>query len=240
MPAVFELRLGAFSSSVDSTVQRASEDGGPGDEVDVEDVLGVPDRDTTGQIEAIMRFGFYHRLEAGYFQFGRESQTVLDRDITLGGETFTAGTEVRTTQDSQTFQFIYGYSLLRDAQKEFGLSAGLHYTSSETSIVSLSTGQVVELETDVPLPTLGAFLGIALTDRWSLNGFVRLFALEFGSYEGSMTSASVRLEGLFGEHVTAGVGFNYFSTRLEGLDSGNRSLYNSTRYKPLLYLGTRF
>lgn len=31
-----------------------------------------------------------------------------------------------TSQDSQTVQFIYGYSLWRNAQKELGIFAGLH------------------------------------------------------------------------------------------------------------------
>jgi outer membrane protein len=239
-PASLEIRVGAFNSSVESTVQRFAEDGTPGDQVDVESVLGVPDSETTIQTDVIMRFAFYHRLEASNFSFGRNSLTVLERDIVFGGETFPAGTEVQTTQDLETWQLLYGYSLLRDAQKEFGLSIGVHFTRARTAISALTTGQFVELETDVPLPTIGAFAGIELPRHWSIDAAARVFALEFDQYEGSMAYLSVRLERELGKHFAAGLGFNYYSTRLEGLSSGVDTVYESTYSGPVLYMGMRF
>lgn len=75
---------------------------------------------------ALMRFALYHGFEASYFEFLRRSSTVLGRDIVIDDEIFPASTEVDTSQDSQTVQFIYGYSLCRNAQKELGIFAGLH------------------------------------------------------------------------------------------------------------------
>lgn len=235
-PRALEFRLGAFYNTIDSTVQRFGEDGRPGDEVVLEDVLGTPETDTTLQAHLLMRFMFYQRLEAGYFDLGRDASTVLDRDIVVGGETFPAGTEVTTSQDSQTLQFLYGYSLLRDAQKEFGVSAGLHYTRSEIVLFSAATQQRVELETEIPLPTIGAFGSVALANRWSVQADLRAFALEFDRYEGNMAFASVRLERDFGRHFAAGIGFNYYRTRLESQEVSDRGVYEATRFGPLLYV----
>jgi hypothetical protein len=55
----------------------------------------------------MMRFAFYHRFEASYFEFLRRSSTVLDRDIVIDDETFPDGTEVDTSQGSQTLQLIH-------------------------------------------------------------------------------------------------------------------------------------
>ena len=239
-PRSLEFRLGVFSNAIDSTVQRFGEDGRPGDEVDIESVLGTPDTDTTLQADVIMRFMFYQRLEAGYFELGRNSRTVLDRDIVFGGETFLAGTEVMTTQDSDTLQLVYGYSILRDAQKEFGLSAGLHYTRTEIVLFSPGTAQRVRLETEVPLPTVGAFASVTLANHWSVQGEVRAFALEFDRYEGSMGFFAVRLEKDLGRHFSAGIGFNYYTTRIESREVANRGVYEATRYGPVAYMGMRF
>lgn len=239
-PRSLEFRFGVFSNMLDSTVQRYSEDGRPGDKVDVETVLGVPDRDTTLQADLIMRFAFYHRLEASYFEFGRRSTNVLDRDITIGDETFLAGTEVDSSQDTRTLQLVYGYSLWRDAQKELGVSAGLHYTSSELLMFAEETSQRVKVETDVPLPTIGAFASVTLANRWSVQGEARAFALEFDRYEGTMGFFAVRLERDLGSHFAAGIGFNYYSSRLESRDASLRGIYKATRYGPLAYMAVQF
>ena len=116
----------------------------------------------------------------------------------------------------------YGYSLWRDAQKELGISAGLHYTRSDLILFAEETRQEVRVETEVPLPTIGAF------------------ALEFDRYEGSMGFFAVRLERDFGEHIAAGIGFNYYSTRLESQEPSLRGIYKATRYGPLFYIGMQF
>ncbi len=240
VPSSLEIRLGAFSNTVDSSIQRYADDGRPGDAVDIESVLGVPERDTTLQADVIMRFAFYHRFEASYFEFLRRSSKVLDRDVVIGDEIFLAGTEVDTSQDTQTLQFMYGYSLLRDAQKELGVSAGLHYTRSDVILFAEETSQEVRVETEVPLPTIGAFASVMLPNHWSVHGEARAFALEFDRYEGSMGFFAVRLERDFGEHFAAGIGFNYYSTRLESQEPSLRGIYKATRYGPLFYIGAQF
>jgi|GEM_PF-701665 outer membrane protein len=240
VPSSLEVRIGAFSNTVDSSVQRFAEDGRPGDAVDIEAVLGVPERDTTLQADVIMRFAFYHRFEASYFEFLRRSSTVLERDVVIGDEIFLAGTEVDTSQDSQTLQFMYGYSLWRDAQKELGVSAGVHYTRSDLILFAEETRQEVRVETEVPLPTIGAFASVMLPNDWSVHGEARAFALEFDRYEGSMGFYSLRLERDFGKHFAAGIGFNYYSTRLESQEPSLRGVYKATRYGPLFYIGVQF
>ena len=239
-PRALEFRIGIFSNTLESTVRRYDEEGRPGDEVTIESVLGVPDRDSTLQADLILRFGFYHRMELSYFEFGRNSSAVLDRDITIGDETFVAGSTVDTSQDTQTLQLVYGYSLMRDAQKELGLSAGLHYSSVDLLLLGRETRQRVQLQTEVPLPTIGAFGSVTLANRWSVQAEARAFALELDRYEGTMGYFAVRLERGFGQNFAAGIGFNYYSSRLESRDAELRGVYKSTRYGPLVYLGMQF
>jgi hypothetical protein len=231
------LRIAAFGSSVDSTAQRFSETGRPGDIVDLESALGLPGSDSALQADLVRRFAFYHRFEAGYFEFSRHAAATLDRELTFGDEIFAPGSAVGTAQETRTLQLTYGYSLLRDAQKELGFSAGLHYTRSRVKLWADDTGQSEALEAEAPLPTIGAFASVALTEQWSVQADARVFALEFDRYKGSMGFFAVRLERDLGRHLAAGLGFNYYTTRLEGQEPSNRGIYRATHYGPLIYVG---
>jgi hypothetical protein len=116
----FEFRLGAFQDQVSTKVKKDTEDGVPGSEIDLEDVLGTADEETVWQFDAIVRLGDYHRLEMGYFELGRSSETSLDSEIEFGGEILPAETLVATQNDIQIWRAGYAYSLIRDAQKELG------------------------------------------------------------------------------------------------------------------------
>ena len=48
-----------------------------------------------------------------------------ENDIEFGDEFYPAGTEIRTNIDSSLLRLSYQYSILRDSQKEAGVSAGV-------------------------------------------------------------------------------------------------------------------
>jgi outer membrane scaffolding protein for murein synthesis (MipA/OmpV family) len=235
-----EIRLGAFNSTVNSTIRRQGPDGSLGDDIDVEDVLGVPARETVVQFDTVFRLAYFHRMEASYFRLSRNASTILDQDVDFGDSTFPAGSEVTTRQESETFRLQYGYSLLRDEQKEFGVLFGIHYTKFESGLSVDSPAQTERISVEVPLPTLGAYLNLALGEHWTLSGDAQVFALEVDRYEGSMFFGAVRLERKFGPIVRLGAGFNYYSTRLEGRDDDLRGVYNAVRYGPIVYVSALF
>jgi outer membrane protein len=235
-----EVRLGAFSSTVNSTIRRQREDGKVGDDISVEDLLGVPERETVMQIDTIYRLAYYHRMEASFFRLSRNATTILDRDINFGDAFFPEGSEVSTRQESETLRLQYGYSLLRDQQKEFGVLFGLHYTKFESGLSSDSPATTERISIEVPLPTLGAFGSLALGDNWSLSGDAQLFALEADRYEGNMFFGALRLERKLGRIARIGAGFNYYSTRLEGRDAALQGVYKADRYGPIVYVSALF
>ena len=235
-----EVRLQGARSTIDSRVRRDSEDGRPGNEVDVEDVLGVPDDETVYKLDTVIRFGYYHRVHLGLFELSRQANETLDRDISFGDETFTAGTRVDTRQNTQTFQLQYGYSLLRDGQKELGLTAGVHYTRIDARLKAAETGQSERIDANTPLPTVGAFGSVGFGANWSVAADAQLFSLNFDRFEGNMAYANVRLERDIGRNFNAGLGFNYYHTNLDGRDGVRRTRYKATRYGPLFYVGMKF
>ncbi len=235
-----EVRLQGARSTIDSRVRRDSEDGRPGTEVDVEDVLGVPDDENVYKLDAVIRFGYYHRIHLGLFELSRQADQTLDQDVSFGDETFTAGTLVDTRQNTQTFQMQYGYSLLRDSQKELGLTAGVHYTRIDARLKAADTGQSERIDANMPLPTLGAFGSVGFGQSWTVAADAQVFSLYFDRFEGTVAYANVRLEREIGRNFSAGLGYNYYHTNLDGRDGEQRTRYKASRYGPLFFVGMRF
>jgi hypothetical protein len=235
-----EIRLGAFNSTIDTEVIRDASAGQPGDEIDLEDFLGIADRETIFQLDALFRIGYYHRLELGYFELQRRSPTTLERDVNFGDQTFLAGTEVETSMETEVVRLAYSYSIMRDQQKELGVTAGLSYSRFETAISAEATQQAEQLEVKVPLPTLGIFGSVALGSEWRLGADIQVFALDFDRYDGFMSYLSLGLDRKFGDVISLGLGYTFYGLRLEAKDEDLRGTFRMRHYGPKLYLSFLF
>lgn len=235
-----EIRLAALSSSIDTTVSREPSGGRPGDEIDLEDVLGIPDRETIFQIDALFRMAYFHRLELSYFELKRQSTKILDRDIEFGDETFLAGTEVVTSMDSDFLRLAYSYSLMRDQQKELGVTAGLTYARFETALTANGTQQSERLKVKAPLPTVGVFGSVALGGKWRLNADINIFALDFDRYDGFMSYLNLGLDRKFGDLIGAGIGYNFYALRLNAKDEDLHGTFRIRHHGPKLYVSFLF
>ena len=224
----FELRAGLYSNNINSKIIRLPSDGGPAEEIELEDVLGVDKSDNVLEFAAIWRFGHYHRIQAGRFALGRESTTTLLQDLTIGDETFPAGSTIVANSDIEIIKVAYGFSLMNDAQKELGVLVGLHAADVESSIRSEDTGQEVSSRADTPLPVIGVFGSVSLGDRIDLSASIEVFRMEFDTYDGALNALNVHFTYYFTERMGGGVGYNYFSM---DLDSPNEGLRGSTQIR---------
>ena len=238
-PAI-EIRLGAFNSSIDTEVIRDASDGQPGDELDLEDFLGVADEETIFQIDALFRVAYFHRLELGYFELRRNGQTLLERDINFGDETFVAGTEVETSIESKYVRLAYSYSLMRDRQKELGVTAGLTYSSFEIGLNANDTQQSERLKVNAPLPTLGVFGSVAIGSKWRLGADIDVFGLDFDQYDGYMAYLNLGLDRKFGDVISAGIGYNIYAMSLNSKGDDLNGTLRMRHHGPKLYLSFLF
>ena len=235
-----EIRLGAFKSRIDSTLLLDPTEAQPGDEIDLEDFLGIADNETVAQLDVLYRIAHYHRLELGYFELKRSSPTTLQRDLWLGGTLYPEGTDVDSSSESRLLRLGYSYSLMRDRQKELGLTAGLAYWSFESKVSADEQQESDRVRIESLLPTIGVFGSVPLGDEWRLAADIDLFTLEFDHYEGYMAYLSLDLERKLGENFGAGLGYNFYGTRLKSktddLDGTLRVRYQG----PKVYLSMRF
>jgi hypothetical protein len=239
-PQAFEIRVAAFNSNIDTRIIRDASDGQPGGELDLEDFLGVADQETIFQLDALYRVGNFHRFELGYFELHRRGLTTLERDVNFGDETFVAGTEVETSMRTEVLRLAYGYSLMRDQQKELGVSLGVSFSQFETGLSAESTQQSERLRVDLPLPTLGVFGSVALGNNWRMSADIDVFALDFDRFDGFMSYVSLDLDRRFGDVFSAGIGYNLYSIRLEAKDEDLRGRLRVRHHGPKISLSFAF
>ena len=235
-----EVRLGAFNSRIDSTLLLDATDAQPGDDLDLEDFFGVASNETVAQFDALYRVAHYHRFELGYFELTRSSSTTLQRDLWFGENLYPEGTDIESSSESKLLRLGYSYSLMRDGQKELGLTAGLVYWSFASDVRTDDQQEADMVRIESLLPSFGIFGSVPLGEEWRLAADIDLFALEFDRYEGYMAYVTLDLERKFGENFGAGFGYNFYGTRLKSktddLDGTLRVRYQG----PKVYLSLRF
>lgn len=236
----FELRAGISSNNIDSKIIRQPVDGSPGEEVDLEDVLGINTKKNALQIDGIYRFARFHRFELGYFELGRDSRTTLLTDITIGDETFVQGTEIDVDAVLKVTRIAYGFSLMNDSQKELGLLVGVHISNYDALIVAEQTGQRVESSLSTPLPVIGAFGSLALGENTDLSASLQIFRMEFDHYDGSLNTINLGVKHHFTERIGAGIGYNFFSLNLDSPDERLRGSLRIRHHGPIVFAAFNF
>ena len=236
----FEIRVGALRSSTDTVVIRDAANGEPGEEIDLEDVLGIADQQTLAQFDSFFRLAFYHRLELGYFELLRRSSATLEQDISFGDKTFFAGTDIALEATSKILRFAYSYSLMRDEQKELGVTAGLSYTRFDTTLTADTTQLSERLRAKAIVPTIGVFGSLAVGDKWRLSADINAFASEFDRYKGYTVYLNAHFERKFGDRFKAGIGYSFYGTRLEAKDSDLRGVLRLRHHGPKVTLVMSF
>ncbi len=231
----FDLRVSAFQDMISTKVAKDTSAGVPGFETDIEDFLGAADEKTVLQVDATLRLGHYHRFEFGYFELGRNSTTLLGSDLSFGDELFPAGTDVVTRVDARVFRAGYAYSLIRDAQKELGVMAGVHFTSFDIDISAGATGQKVRSSAGTPLPVIGAHASIFLSEKTTVGAKLQIFRTDFDRYEGSLNYGALDIQRRLGEKVSIGLGYNFYRMNLSSNDSDVNGYLKVRHHGPTVF-----
>ncbi len=238
--AKFEFRIGAFNDSIDSKIVRDSSSGIIGIEIDLEKLLGLPDKQTILQFDAIYRIARYHRLEIGYLTTSRSGQTTLQNSIDFGDLHFPAGTTINSHFDTKIFRVGYAYSLMNDAQKELGIMGGLHYSKFNTVITAVGTGESESTKAAIPLPVIGLHGSVALGEKSSLHARIQVYRMDFDRYEGSLNYVTLDWQRRLGDTVSVGLAYNYYALNLDSRDNDVRGSLTVRHHGPEFFVSAGF
>ncbi len=236
----FNLSFGVFQDNIDSKVGRDAADGTPGLETDLENVLGESEQESLLQLDTVWHFGRYHRIEAGYFELVRNGSGTLDEDLVFGDTVFAAATDVKSRSHFKSLRLGYAYSLVRDTQKEFGVMAGMHFSSFDTTITSTIPGQTEKSKADAPLPVIGAHASVFIGEKSTVTAKLQMFRTDFDHYEGSLNYFTIDFQRRFGSSMNLGLGYNFYDLSLRSSHKDLNGFLKLKHHGPVLFLGYNF
>jgi hypothetical protein len=249
----FFLVLGGFFSIVDSEVRVDSNSGVPGTGLDMEDELGLDSTVVSPYLYFRWRYHPLHRLEFEYYQLLRSGASIMQRDFREGDISGSAGVGVRTDFDVRIGRLTYGYDLIKDDKKEFGILAGMHVTSASVKFqfsgdltidgVGNVSGAVATEDESItfPLPHVGTFFAYSFTPNISTQLDLLLFRIEVAGIKGTLVESNATLHFQIARNFGLGTGLKYYRFRLEDTDFSSRdSRFNYEFFGPVLYGSVSF
>jgi outer membrane protein len=236
----FDLRVGIFNTRVDSKIGRETVDGVPGEEIDLEDLLGESDNENVAQIDAVWRISRYHRLEASFFELVRNGSFTLPEELRHGASTYSAGVDLESRSHFKSIRVGYAYSLMRDTQKELGLMAGVHFSSFDSIISSMQGDELEKSRLDAPLPVFGAHGSVNIGQKTVVAARLQLFRTDYDQYEGSLNYFTVDVQRRIGEQFNVGLGYNYYFMKLKSSDEDLNGYVKIEHRGPTLFFGYQF
>jgi hypothetical protein len=186
----FRASLGVFYAESNTTARLGTPGGGAAIDVNFEDTLGLEKSRPVTELTMYWRITDRWRLDVDYFSIPRNASRTLSRDITWGGNTYTAGTVVDSSFRISDLRAAVGYSFFRRPDKELGVGVGLHTTTFKASLDAAGIGAESGSAT-APLPVLALYGNFALTNRWALTLRTDWLSLDYDKYAGSIRSSAI-------------------------------------------------
>lgn len=231
----FSVRLGLLLNNHETFARVDSELLGRGTDVDVERELGLDTRTRDLRVDAVLRLGRRHQLQAGYLSLSRRGETSLRSSIQWGDFVFPVDVQVASSVDVKLLPVGYRYSIVSNDRLDIGLTAGVFAMFLDAG-VSAPEIEVTERESaEFPLPVIGGDGAFALAPRVFLTAGVKYFAIRVEDVEGSWREVRAALE--YSPLTRLGLGVGFRSIRLEA--DGNEGVFTRPE-GTLLFLDYRF
>lgn len=233
----FTVSAGTFALDT-TTTMRIDGTSGTGDEVSVEEDLGLTDQ-SRFRLDMTWRFAENHKLRALWFNNDRSASRVLAQDITVGDDTYLAGTTVTTVLNTDIIELAYEYALWRDDDWEITGSAGFHVIKFMYDVDG-PVDTPAEADATGPLPVFGARGMWRYGSDWYLEAQAQFFGLEVGGIKGRLDDYKASMTYMFGEHLGAGIGWNQFTMRITSTDTSFDGVFQWSYGGPMLFLQGAF
>lgn len=214
----FNISLGAFRPTVDTNIQLDSLSN-TGDSINLEDDLKFDSEVVVFRMDGAWRFSSNHKLGFDFYQINRNVTTTLAADITLGDNTYSAGSNVKTELNVSIVDLNYQYMFLHEPRYEAGIILGIHLALADFSFAPEvytsdgNTSVIYKSETtyDItgPYPALGFMGGYAFTDKWLVTSQIKMFFFDFEDLGGNLLDINIGTEYYFIDEVGLGLGYAY-------------------------------
>ena len=240
----------AYVFGVDADVTVHGDRTGIGASVDFAKTLGGDDSTSALRVDSLYRFNERHAVGFSLYRvaLGGEN-TILDRQIEIGGNTINANASVQSNLNVNLYRFIYNWSFYRSDKVELALSPGFYVAATKFDLTAQgnillpnnqpSSSTSVNEHVTLPLPSFGVLLNYNIMPRLQFQTRTDFFYLQLGDYEGVMFEFYAGLEYRLFKHFAVGAAYDRLSTGLQNTSRDGFELdvaYNLAYFYGSLYL----
>lgn len=209
----FSVELGTFLVSTDTKVRVDGTAGQEGTEFDAERTLGYSDS-TRFRADAAWRINNRHAITAMWFDNTRSTERVIDREITVGDNTYPVNAQVNSEFNTRIIDVAYEYVFMQRESWELAGSFGLHGIKFGMKLDAAANGGQASLSNSVstgaPLPLFGLRGTWQLTEQLQLDAHAQYFTLSIDEYSGEVLDLRANATWMFNKHFGVGVGYDHF------------------------------
>ncbi|EGV50276.1 hypothetical protein [Candidatus Endoriftia persephone] len=235
-PNTIEVRLAAFWASTATELRLDSKDGTIGTSFNMEDQLGLGEREILPMLDITYRFNENHAIDLSYVELSRSGSSMLNSTITIDGEDYTVDTLVDSFFDSKVARLAWRYKLYQNEDWQIESLLGVHVTSLSTGISTRLAGPSYDADVSIPLPSLGLDGAYWISPKLKLDAWAQVFALDYDAYSGSLVNGSISVRYDFSKNFGIGGGYTYYGYSLSADDDNLRGEFDYTFQGPMLYL----
>jgi hypothetical protein len=216
----FNISLGTFLLSTNTTVKVDGTAGQQGSDVNLGRDLGFSDSNRF-RVDATWRFFKRHKLRFMYFSNDTHADRSISRDITIGDTTYPTSASLHSSNKTTIAELAYEYVFMQRDTFELSGSVGVHSVKFELGVSGDGTvgGQTGQFSTETasataPLPVIGLRGLWEFSPQWYFDGQAQYFGLKIDNVDGHLTDLRVGVTRMFGSHFGVGLGWNQFATKV--------------------------
>ena len=229
--------VGVFLANYETEVRKSSGDT-DGENISLEDDLGLDDDDEIPVVSIAFRSWERHKFFFSYMGMDRDAKEVLDEDLSFDGFVFPAGTQVETEYDIDMYRLGYSYLLVQNEEWELGLSAGAYWVNMDMKLDSFDGAISADYDESEPFPMLGFTASWLVSDDWLIRGTAEAFTIDMNDVEGDFYNVRLEAEYSLTQHLSIGAGYDLVRIDAEDTDKNNQVNYDYDGV--LAYLRWRF
>ena len=226
----FRLTAGAFLASTATTLRLDGAVANSGTLVNLEDDLGLGDKNTLADVEIMIGMRERHRVRLNYFKLDRASTQLLERQIVLRGDTYNVGDLVESTFGMRMLSLTYSYSFIHNPRIDLAGSFGLNVLEFNARAL-VRARSLDQSEDDAgPFPTLGLDVFVPLSRRFYVEARAEYLKVSIHDFDGSAENLHAGVVYRWRENLAFGVGyrkFNISGTSSQVGDTGEFEVDNS-------------
>jgi len=185
----FEFSPSLTSVILNSDIRIDSENGSIGTDVDAEDDLGLDEMKWEPRFAIRWRPGRHHEVEGGYQFARRNSETQLQRTITIRDTTFDAGLNIRTHLNTDLAFLNYRYAIIAKDKTQAGVGIGTGALLFDTAIDALAFAGAKDAtysssaKLTVPVGAFGIYGRFLIGTDWSTEVDARIVKLQIDRFD---------------------------------------------------------